>query len=278
MSEENQNLEPENNTIPDEQSAVDVEDTSNQGEEGKPTEERLYAGKYKSVEELEKGYENLQKKFYSGLKEEPKPVEEKPKDNTPKELNYEDSSLENVQHIAKELDVDWDKITAEFYDNDGQLSDESYQDLISKGIPKSFIDKASVGLKAQADKEIEMIAELCGGKEEYFATMEWAAINLDENEREALQQDLRNKPSLTTGKAIVSYLHNKRLEAEGVTPKYITGSASGLKGDYFETLAQVTAAMSDPRYKSGTQSYDPAYVKAVGEKLERSRKAGKKLF
>ena len=63
MSEENQNLEPENNTIPDEQSAVDVEDTSNQGEEGKPTEERLYAGKYKSVEELEKGYENLQKKF-----------------------------------------------------------------------------------------------------------------------------------------------------------------------------------------------------------------------
>ena len=140
MSEENQNLEPENNTIPDEQSAVDVEDTSNQGEEGKPTE-RLYAGKYKSIEELEKGYENLQKKF--STKEESKPVEEKPKD-TPKELNYEDASLENVQHIAKELDVDWDKITAEFYDNAGQLSDESYQDLISKGIPKSFIDKASV--------------------------------------------------------------------------------------------------------------------------------------
>lgn len=274
MSEENQNLEPENNTIPDEQSAVDVEDTSNQGE-GEPTE-RLYAGKYKSIEELEKGYENLQKKF--STKEESKPVEEKPKDNTPKELNYEDSSLENVQHIAKELDVDWDKITAEFYDNDGQLSDESYQDLISKGIPKSFIDKASVGLKAQADKEIEMVAELCGGRDEYEATLEWAANNLDADEREALQQDLRNKPSLTTGKAIVSYLHQKRLEAEGVTPKYITGSASGLKGDYFETAAQVTAAMSDPRYKSGTQSYDPAYVKAVGEKLERSRKAGKKLF
>ena len=68
MSEENQFLEPESNTTP-EQSAVNTDtDTSNNGNNGsdtntQDTQPKLYAGKYKSIEDLEAGYKNLEKKL-----------------------------------------------------------------------------------------------------------------------------------------------------------------------------------------------------------------------
>lgn len=277
MSEENQILEPESNTIP-EQSAVNTDtDTSNKGEQtSEKTEEqvKLYAGKYKSVEDLENGYKNLEKKL--GQKQPENIVKDSEKQAT--DNNYQDTSFDNVQNIAKEAGLDWEKLETEFYDNGGQINANTKKELISKGIPEEFIDQACAGLKAQADKEINMIAEVCGGRDEYNVTMEWAAMNLSEEEKDAIQKDLRNKPTITTGKAIISYLHNKRLEAEGITPKYLSGNASSVAGDYFESQAQVTAAMSDPRYKSGTKEFDPAYVKQVADKLARSRKAGKNIF
>lgn len=277
MSEENQILEPESNTIP-EQSAVNTDtDTSNKGEQtSEKTEEqvKLYAGKYKSVEDLENGYKNLEKKL--GQKQPENIVKDSEKQAT--DNNYQDISFDNVQNIAKEAGLDWEKLETEFYDNGGQINANTKKELISKGIPEEFIDQACAGLKAQADKEINMIAEVCGGRDEYNVTMEWAAMNLSEEEKDAIQKDLRNKPTITTGKAIISYLHNKRLEAEGITPKYLSGNASSVAGDYFESQAQVTAAMSDPRYKSGTKEFDPAYVKQVADKLARSRKAGKNIF
>lgn len=277
MSEENQILEPESNTIP-EQPAVNTDtDTSNKGEQtSEKTEEqvKLYAGKYKSVEDLENGYKNLEKKL--GQKQPENIVKDSEKQAT--DNNYQDTSFDNVQNIAKEAGLDWEKLETEFYDNGGQINANTKKELISKGIPEEFIDQACAGLKAQADKEINMIAEVCGGRDEYNVTMEWAAMNLSEEEKDAIQKDLRNKPTITTGKAIISYLHNKRLEAEGITPKYLSGNASSVAGDYFESQAQVTAAMSDPRYKSGTKEFDPAYVKQVADKLARSRKAGKNIF
>lgn len=277
MSEENQILEPESNTIP-EQSAVNTDtDTSNKGEQtSEKTEEqvKLYAGKYKSVEDLENGYKNLEKKL--GQKQ-PENIVKDSEKQAP-DNNYQDTSFDNVQNIAKEAGLDWEKLETEFYDNGGQINANTKKELISKGIPEEFIDQACAGLKAQADKEINMIAEVCGGRDEYNVTMEWAAMNLSEEEKDAIQKDLRNKPTITTGKAIISYLHNKRLEAEGITPKYLSGNASSVAGDYFESQAQVTAAMSDPRYKSGTKEFDPAYVKQVADKLARSRKAGKNIF
>lgn len=280
MSEENQFLEPESNTTP-EQSAVNTDtDTSNNGNNGsdtntQDTQPKLYAGKYKSIEDLEAGYKNLEKKL--GQKQPENTVKE-PDKQPDNNFNYSDTSLNNVQNIAKETGLDWEKLETEFYDNGGQINADTKKELISKGIPEEFINQACAGLKAQADKELDMIAEVCGGRDEYNATMEWAALNLTEDEKDSIQRDLRNKPTITTGKALISYLHNKRLAAEGITPNYLSGNASNISGDYFESQAQVTAAMSDPRYKSGTREFDPAYVKQVADKLARSRKAGKNIF
>lgn len=280
MSEENQFLEPESNTTP-EQSAVNTNtDTSNNGNNGSDTntqdnQPKLYAGKYKSIEDLEAGYKNLEKKL--GQKQPENTVKE-PDKQPDNNFNYSDTSLNNVQNIAKETGLDWDKLETEFYDNGGHINAATKKELISKGIPEEFINQACAGLKAQADKELDMIAEVCGGRDEYNATMEWAALNLTEDEKDSIQRDLRNKPTITTGKALISYLHNKRLAAEGITPNYLSGNASNISGDYFESQAQVTAAMSDPRYKSGTREFDPAYVKQVADKLARSRKAGKNIF
>ena len=200
MSEENQILEPESNTIP-EQSAVNTDtDTSNKGEQtSEKTEEqvKLYAGKYKSVEDLENGYKNLEKKL--GQKQPENIVKDSEKQAT--DNNYQDTSFDNVQNIAKEAGLDWEKLETEFYDNGGQINANTKKELISKGIPEEFIDQACAGLKAQADKEINMIAEVCGGRDEYNVTMEWAAMNLSEEEKDAIQKDLRNKPTITTGKA-----------------------------------------------------------------------------
>jgi hypothetical protein len=66
-------------------------------------------------------------------------------------------------------------------------------------------------------------------------------------------------------KLAVSGLQTQYQAAEGTDPSLIGGQSSNSTGGNYSSWAEVTQAMSDPRYNS-----DPAYRQSVSTKIARS--------
>lgn len=174
----------------------------------------------------------------------------------------EDELEEAAEEAVEEAGLKMEDLEAEFAEQ-GQLSPESYLALERAGIPKSTVDNYIAGLEAQ-NRLIELeVYDQVGGKEEYQSLIKWADQNLSPDEIEAFDEAAQNPAS-----------PQFRLALDGLKAKYSSDSASykdNLGGgnkpsaDVFESVQQVTAAMSDPRYAT-----DPAYQKQVADKLMRS--------
>jgi hypothetical protein len=240
-------------------------------------DEQLLAGKYKSVQELEKAYKELQSKLGQGKSAEPvdnevdngepetdEEEEDKPAGN-PREIygNFIGSRLE-------EANIDFQSM-ADRWSQNGNLSDDDYSQLQDAGFSREMVDAYLVGLnyKATQDseltvKEIASIKQEYGGEQAYAAMIEWAASNLPKEEIDAFNQVVNTQP-LNVAKLAIAGLHAKYTAVEGREPKLISGKAPSRSGEKFESTAQLVAAMSDPRYKS-----DPAYRRKVEDKLKRS--------
>ena len=94
---------------PDEQDSLAV------GESISEKEEQVYAGKYKSAEDLEKAYIELQKKLGSNGEE----VEEDTEQASAEEESTETQLSDGASLIASAND--------EYYKNDGKLSEETLE-------------------------------------------------------------------------------------------------------------------------------------------------------
>lgn len=209
-------------------------------------EETLLAGKYKTVAELEAAFLEATKPATPDTPE----VVDKPEDTA----------------IAETLDqrgVDFNALTDEF-SSQGALSEASYSKLEAAGIPKHIVDSYIEGQVAKAEYAQNEVFNAVGGKENYQTIVSWAAANLSPEEINAY-----NKATETGD------IHTIKLAAEGLRQRYVSkvgtsnallsGSTSVSSADVFESTAQLTQAMRDPRYAK-----DPAYRKAVSEKLARS--------
>lgn len=231
-------------------------------EETKVEEEeqpKLYANKYKTPEDLEKAYMELQKlASRKGIKQEEK-QEEKEKPNDLTIPNSEDQAKETVEKMG----LDFSKYQEEFTVN-GSLTDESYQEFESKGIPKEVVDAYIEGLRAIAEKTTNSVYEVAGGQESYNQMIQWASANLSSSEIEAFNNAL-GTGDLNQIKLAVRGLKASYTEAKGTPPKSLLGGYGSGDVDVFESWAQVTAAMKDPRYEK-----DPAYRDQVKAKLSRS--------
>lgn len=244
------------------------------------SEQSLLAGKYKSVEELEKAYKELQTKLGQGSKE-PAATEEGEADQDAEAEESDDESEEpagNARELygdfigsrLEEANIDFTSMSDRWVQS-GKLDDADYTQLESAGFTRDMVDAYLAGLnyKAAQDsaltvKEITAIKEEYGGEARYSAMIEWAANNLPKEEQDAFNQVVNTQP-LNVAKLAIAGLHAKYTAAEGREPKLIGGKASKSTSDRFESTAQVVAAMSDPRY-----TQDPAFRRKVEEKLARS--------
>jgi len=247
------------------------------GEDSKEGE--LLAGKYKSVEDLEKAYKELQTKLSRGESVDPAPEEsdddaesesddeeqdDKPAGNA-REL-YGDligGKLEEAQIDFQDMNVRWQQT--------GTLEAGDYEQLAEAGFNRDMVDAYLSGLQykqaqdtALSVKEVASIKESLGGEAEYNKMIEWAGANLSADEIEGFNQIINTQPMAAVKMAITG-LHARYSAVEGREPKLIGGRAPKGSTDKFESTAQLVAAMSDPKY-----STDPAYQKKVQEKLSRS--------
>ena len=156
--------------------------------------------------------------------------------------------------------MDLNVFTEEFVEK-GALTPESYAKLEAAGYTKEVVDQYIEGRVAVASQRDSVAYEAAGGEESYTEMAKWAAVNLTPAERQAYNDSLRG--SVEQMKLAIGGLKARYQAASGSDPQLV-GGARGAGDSGFESMAQVTAAMKDPRYGS-----DPAYRKQVEQKLDK---------
>jgi len=253
MTEEQQTLsyeEPQNTEVLNEEE----QDSLQVGEQMEAEQEQLLAGKYKDPKDLEKAYQELEKKL--GEKSEPDSPKEESKNEPPKQ---ESNPSENL------LDQLWEEGT------NNTLKPETF-DKLSKMSPVDVAKLAmqqrqalqDVGSREFTDQDVQQIHGLVGGQENYNNMMGWANQNVPEQEIKMYDA------VMDTGNPLAAYfavqaLALKYQDQVGRDGQMVRGKAPRQTSDVFNSQAEMVQAMNDPRYED-----DPAYREAILQKLERS--------
>ena len=244
----------------------------------KPAE--LLAGKYKSVEDLEKAYKELQTKLSRGQSTAPEAEDNNAADDETdgNDEEQDDKPAGDAREIYGDLiggklddaGIDFQDMNVRWQQT-GTLESGDYDQLAEAGFNRDMVDAYLSGLQYKATqdtalsvKEVASIKESLGGEAEYNKMIQWAGENLQPDEVEGFNQIINTQP-MAAVKMAVTGLHARYSAVEGREPKLIGGRASKGNSDKFESTAQLVEAMSDPRY-----SKDPAYQRKIQEKLGRS--------
>lgn len=247
-----------------------------EAQQAEGAEPSLLAGKYKSVEELEKAYKELQTKLSQGKAAEP--VQETETEEGDDEVADDQDPAQTAQEIygeaigsrLEEAGVDFSDMNTRWQQT-GELTADDYTALEGAGFTKDMVDAYLSGLQYRAAQDsalsVQQITEIksqYGGEKSYADMLEWAGQNLSQEEIDGFNEIVNGK-SIAATRMAVAGLHARYSAAEGREPKLLGGRAPRDGGEKFESTAQLVEAMKDPRYSS-----DPAYRKKVEAKLARS--------
>ena len=243
------------NLTPEEQENLAV------GEKLQADQEQLLAGKYKSAEELEKAYVELQKKLGENKEEtEQASAEEQPED---KPQLSEGATL--ITDASKEYFDNGNKLSPETL---AKFSSLSSQDLIKAYMEVSqnpeFQQQQAAPPAEITSSQINQIKNSAGGEQAYANIVNWAKTNLPQDQVQAFDEVV-NTGSVQAIQLAVSGLKAEYDNANGVEGRMVTGKTAPNSGDVFRSQQELVRAMNDPRYDN-----DPAYRQDVIEKLDRS--------
>ena len=202
--------------------------------------------KFKSAEELAKAYSELEKKFSSNTKE----TKEEPK-NKSEEVNSDNFSLEKYNNE---------------YAEQGVLSDKSYKELSKLGLDKDIVDGYIEGQKAIADNYQSEIYKEVGSQQQYQELVNWASQNLTEQEVSSFNDIVSNSSVDAMKLAVRGLMATAGMKKSSQQQQNLfEGDSDEFVSDGFQSLAQLTTAMNDPRYDK-----DPAYRKEVEDRISKS--------
>jgi hypothetical protein len=250
----------------------------------------LLAGKFKTPEELAKGYSNLAtllgkqgkltdeqvKQVLTLVPDSPEPAAAAVVPAAVKETPEAVAAAAAAEAAkANPLQIDAAKAAASAaglnledmnkeYAETGALSDASYSKLEKVGITKDIVAAFITGQEAIRVQVEQKAFAMVGGEEKYTQMLGWAETGLTPAEQKAFNDAVIGTPA---AQALAISAVKARFEAAvGSDPSLVRGDASGggLGGGY-KSRAEVTADMKDPRYKK-----DPAYRDSVKAKLSRS--------
>lgn len=227
-------------------------------------EHSQYAGKFKSAEDLEKAYLELQKKLGQKEPDESSPTDENESDDS------EDATQDEESPVAKRVSF-LKEASEEYYSNDNQLKPETIEKL--KGMPSEELIEAYLELQKNnpvvqsqplSDEAAKDIVASVGGQEAYNDTLAWAADNLKPEEVAAYDNVVNsgNKDAIFFA---VQALNQRYKDSVGFEGQRISGKAPKATVKGFRSNAELAAAISDRRYRT-----DPAYRFDVEQKLASS--------
>lgn len=224
--------------------------------------ELRYAGKFKSAEDLEKAYKELEKKL--GQKEETS-SEDNDQEST------EDVPVEEPEEAVSETAKFIQEASEEYFSNSNQLTPETVQKL--KELPSEQLIDAYLELQKNAtvqpqqlsDADANAILNSVGGESAYNETLAWAADNLKPEEVAAFDNVVNsgNKDAIFFA---VQALNQRYKDTVGFEGKRVSGKSvknTSVKG--FRSQAELARAISDARYRD-----DPGYRLEVEQRLAAS--------
>jgi len=245
-----------------------------------PTQEEpsLLAGKYKTQEDLEKAYLELQSKL--GQKDSPESAKEEP-------VAQNEETSQAPEWMSQEFEEGTpgyaiQQANKDFLEN-GQISDETFAALEQAGIPREVAETYAQNAQAELDKayaqaaqedageaqELQTIVDNLGGPEALRSVQEWAGKNLSKEEQDYVDNIAENGSVQDIG-----FLYKQlqaRQQAAANTPakedQLVKGQGVVQNAtDVYRSREEMLRDQKDPRYKS-----DPAFRSRVYAKLSRSR-------
>ncbi len=226
-------------------------------QEGRPA---WLPDKFDSPEAMARAYAELETRFHSN-DEQLQQLEQ--------QANYEQQAQEvmetpphMVDQLLDERGLDFSVFQQE-YNETGQLSQDAYLALQEAGIEPQMVDTWIAGQEAIADQQIDSIYNMVGGEQVYNQMLEWAGDNLQPWEMDAFNNQIESLDanSMFAVQGLMARMQND----EGSPPMLYQGEPSQYSAPKYDSLAQLTSAMSDPRYAS-----DPAYRREVTSRLNNS--------
>lgn len=231
----NEPTESENITLEEQASMMDAEQS--QGDRPEWLDE-----KFETPEDLAKAYQELQAKQSRG------------------EEDIEEEQVDSEDEISSEASEIITNATDE-YTESGTLSDETFKALEDAGIPRAYVESYIAGQQALVSNEADQVKAEIGGAETYNQMLEWAGNNLSDVEIEAYNSMVESG-NINQAKVAAKGLYAQFVSANGKAPTLTQGRTSGSSVAPFTSTAQITQAMSDPKYAT-----DPAFRKSVEDRI-----------
>ena len=214
-----------NEIEPEEAQTDEVAETTEEQQTERP---EWLPEKFKSAEDMANAYSELEKKLGQPAseeqqqEEEPQQTEETENENDKQEVgNYNEAVVEASQ---------------EFFQNDGQLSEETYQKLEKVGLPRDLVDSYAAGQQALLQSEEAQIKGVAGG--DYDQMAEWANEHLPSEEVDAFDEAVTSG-SVQQAKLAVQGLYARYQNATGSRPKtLVQGSVSRTSTMPFKSMQE----------------------------------------
>lgn len=229
-------------------------------------EHSQYAGKFKSAEDLEKAYLELQKKLGQKETDESSSTDETESDDG----ETEETSQDEESPVAKRVSF-LKEASDEYYSNDNQLKPETIEklkEMPSEELIEAYMEWQKSNPTAQSqplsDEAAKDIVASVGGQEAYNDTLAWAADNLKPEEVAAYDNVVNsgNKDAIFFA---VQALNQRYKDSVGFEGQQVSGKAPKATVKGFRSNAELASAISDRRYRT-----DPAYRFDVEQKLAAS--------
>lgn len=242
----------------------------------------LLAGKYKSTEDLVKGYKSAESelgrmraelatlKVTTPAPAAPAPPAAAAPAGEPEAAPVPLAPVGDTLEIAEPpvapaaVDpattvVDFDVYAQEFADN-GVLSDATYASLATQGISKKMTDLYIAGIQATKVNALAAADRIAGGPEARTQVLAWAAVNLTPAERTAFNTAVAGDDNAARELVFRGLVSRWKDSGGGVEPTLIqaAGRSPSAVGVAFTSFKDLSAAMRDPRYTT-----DPVYRQTV---------------
>ena len=224
-----------------ESQAADEAESLRIGEEMVAAQEQRLAGKYKTTEELESAYIELQKKL--GEKED---VQAEPEETT------EGSWLDEAYEAIRESGELSERLTQQISEMNGM---DVFNAMQQNAQPPQSRDLSQA--------EVDSVYKSVGGEEQYGNMISWAQQNLGENEVSAFDA-LIESGNIDQINLAIQGLNARYTDAVGQEGNLLQGKPAAAQSTY-RSQQELIQAMNDPRYDR-----DPAYRQDVLDKLDRS--------
>lgn len=240
------NAKPADNVV-ETANGVQIDPTKAAGNKEVDTS-KLILGKFKDQSELEKAYTESQQKI-TELSTKPSAADA--------------GAAEQAKALALKAGIDMPALSKEYAEK-GALSPETLKSLAEKGVTQAHVDAYIGGLKAQAAQLRSTLSEVAGGDDALKSVYDWAATNMSADEVAAYNATVESGNVLAS-KLSLAGIVARFTAANGQEPALLKDTAAASAGGVapFKSNAQITEAMSDPRYKS-----DPAYRASVAARLD----------